>query len=389
MLPAVVSVNLNVVDNQGSGTVFMNDVAILGGGVVGLFTARRLAREGWRVTLFEARQLGAGASGSAVGVLPAPRLSQSAFSRLSREGGDSYGAIAAELLEETGIDTGYRPCGCIHLRHELPSDPERELTFWKNSGVEASWRGRDRIEELIPGYGGEEAFGLELDREAIIDPASLLAALRSSCLRLGVELVEETGRLELSEESGRAVLPEPWSSRLGPRSRVVVTAGSWTSHAVEPLGSRRVDVGPVRGQAIELELPPPGCVVHFALAGSGNAYYLVPKPGGRTWVGSTVEEAGYDESTTPHGLAELLVAARTILPAATEEVVSRQWAGLRPKAMRLGGPFIGRWPGIENLWIATGNFKTGIIQAPATARILCDAMIGGGEIDESFALLGG
>ena len=59
MLPAVVSVNLNVVDNQGSGTVFMNDVAILGGGVVGLFTARRLAREGWRVTLFEARQLGA------------------------------------------------------------------------------------------------------------------------------------------------------------------------------------------------------------------------------------------------------------------------------------------------------------------------------------------
>ena len=170
---------------------------------------------------------------------------------------------------------------------------------------------------------------------------------------------------------------------------MVVAAGCWTPHAVEPLGSRRVDVGPVRGQAIELELPPPGCVVHFALAGSGNAYYLVPKPGGRTWVGSTVEDAGYDESTTPHGLAELLVAARTILPAATEEVVSRQWAGLRPKAMRLGGPFIGRWPGIENLWIAAGNFKTGIIQAPATARILCDAMIGGGEIDESFALLGG
>ncbi|MEC8896321.1 MAG: FAD-dependent oxidoreductase [Planctomycetota bacterium] len=366
----------------------MKDVAILGGGVVGLFTARRLALEGWRVTLLEARRVGGGASGSAVGVLQAPRLSQSAFSRLSREGGDSYGTIAAELFEETGIDTGYQPCGCIYLRHELPSDPDRELAFWKNSGVEASWCGGDRVEELIPGYGGEQAFGLELDREAVIDPASLLAALRASCLGLGVELIEETGHLELEEESGLAKLPEPWASRLGAEPLVVVAAGCWTPAAVEPLGLERVALEPVRGQAIELELAPPACVVHFSLAGSGNAYYLVPKPGGRTWVGSTVEEAGYDESTTPHGLAELLVAARTILPAATEDLVSRQWAGLRPKAMRLGGPFIGRWPGVENLWIAAGNFKTGIIQAPATARILCDAMTGGCEIDQSFSLLG-
>lgn len=363
------------------------DVAILGGGVVGLFTARRLAREGWSVTLFDARRVGGGASGSSVGVLQAPRLSQSAFSRLSREGGDSYGGIANELFQETGIDTGYRLCGCIHLRHEMPDDPGRELAFWRDSGVEASWRDRSRIEELIPGYGGDEAFGLELDREAVIDPASLLEALRDSCLRSGVELVEETGRLELVERSGRATLPEPWASRLGRRTRVVVTAGCWTPGVVEALPSRQVALEPVRGQAIELDLPPPACVVHFSLSGSGNAYYLVPKSEGRTWVGSTVEEVGYDESTTTHGLAELLVAARTILPAATEESVSRHWAGLRPKAMRLGGPFIGRWPGIDNLWIAAGNFKTGIIQAPATARILCDAMTGAGEIDASFALL--
>ena len=78
---------------------------------------------------------------------------------------------------------------------------------------------------------------------------------------------------------------------------------------------------PVRGQAIELEHPAPACVVHFSHAGSGSAYYLVPRPGGRIWVGSTVEEGGYEDSTTPHGLAELLVAARSVLPGIGVEVI--------------------------------------------------------------------
>ena len=361
-------------------------VAIIGGGVVGLFVARRLASGGGGVTLLEARQVGGGSSGAAVGVLQAPSPARSALAGLSREGAESYAAIAGELLEETGIDTGYRRCGCVHLRHELPRDPEKEVARWAGAGVGAAWCDRDRIEELIPGYGGEEPVGLELDREAVIDPASLVAALAASCRARGVEIIEEAGSLTLSGESERAALPEPWAGRLGSQVEVVVASGSWTPYVVESLGPPGVAVEPVRGQAIELEHPAPSCVVHFAHAGSGNAYYLVPRSDGRIWVGSTVEEAGYEDTTTPHGLAELLVAARSVLPGIGEGDVRRQWAGLRPKAMRRGGPFIGRWPGLENLWIAAGNYRSGILQGPATARVLCEALAGEGEIDESFAL---
>ena len=246
---------------------------------------------------------------------------------------------------------------------------------------------RERIEELVPGYGGEESIGLELDREAVIDPPSLLAALEASCRKRGVKIIEEAGRLELRERDGRVLLPRDLAPQMETGTRVLVAAGSWTPAAVEPLGPGRVPVAPVRGQAIELDQPPPACVVHFCLAGSGAAYYLVPKPEGRTWVGSTVEEVGYDDSSTPHGRAELLVAARSVLPDLREEAVRRQWAGLRPKALRRGGPFIGRWPGVEDLWIAAGNYRSGILQGPATARILCEAMEEGRDIDESFALL--
>ena len=361
-------------------------VAILGGGVVGLFVARRLASEGWEVTLLDARRVGGGARGAAVGVLQAPNPSRSALAGLSREGAESYGAIAGELLAETGIDTGYRLCGCVHLRRELPRDPGKELARWAGAGVGAAWCDRGRIEELIPGYGGEEPVGLELDGEAVIDPPALVAALAASCRARGVELIEDAGSLALTGQSARAVLPEPWASRLGPEARVVVSSGSWTPGVVESLGSPGVAVEPVRGQAIELEHPAPACVVHFSHGGSGSAYYLVPRPGGRIWVGSTVEEVGYEDSTTPHGLAELLVAARSVLPGIGEGDVRRQWAGLRPKAMRRGGPFIGRGPGLENLWIAAGNYRSGILQGPATARVLCEALTGAGEPDESFAL---
>lgn len=364
-----------------------SEVAVLGAGVVGLFVARRLAGQGVKVTLFDAGTTGSGASGAAVGVLQAPAPSRSALGALSREGAEAYASLAPELFEETGIDTGYRPCGCIHLRRELPRDPQRELERWAQSGVKAAWCERERIEELVPGYGGEESIGLELDREAVIDPPSLLAALEASCRARGVKIIEEAGRLELGEKDGRVLLPESWASRMGPGTRVVVAAGSWTPAVVESMGAGRVPVAPVRGQAIELEHPPPACVVHFCLAGSGAAYYLVPKPEGRIWVGSTVEEAGYDNSITPHGRAELLVAARSVLPGTGEEAVRRQWAGLRPKALRRGGPFIGRWPGVGNLWIAAGNYRSGILQGPATARILCEAMEDGREIDQGFALL--
>ena len=251
------------------------EVAVIGGGVVGLFVARRLAMQGVRVTLFEAGSPGSGASGAAVGVLQAPAPARSALGALSREGAEAYVSLAPELFEETGIDTGYRLCGCIHLRRELPRDPQREVERWAYTGVKASWCERERIEELVPGYGGEESICLELDREAVIDPPSLLAALEASCRARGVEIIEEAGRLELAEKDGRALLPQPWASRMGEDTRVVVAAGSWTPAVVKSLGAGGVAVAPVRGQVIELEHPPPACVVHFCLAGSAT---MIPLP---------------------------------------------------------------------------------------------------------------
>ena len=86
------------------------------------------------------------------------------------------------------------------------------------------------------------------------------------------------------------------------------------------------------------------------------------------------------------GLEQLLVAAQSMFGAEVRNRVPEHWAGIRPKAMRHGGPLLGQWPGRPQLWIATGHYRTGLLVGPATASMVVDAMLGGAQIPESFSI---
>jgi glycine oxidase len=366
-----------------------DSIHIIGAGAIGLFAARELAGRGSKVVVLESRRIGDGASGAAVGVLQAPTWSGSALAELSRSSFDLYRDVARELLDETDVDIGYQFCGCVRLWESLPRRPAREVAKWRRAGVDARWCERDRLEELIPGYGGRASWGLEMDREAVVHPGSLLEALSASCRKRGVEIRENVGPVQVCpRDDGRAVVIANGQEIERASGTILVTSGSWTEIVTELLPTRATPMMPVRGQVLELRAASPRCVVHFEMPGSGNAYYLVPRGDDGFWIGSTVEEVGFDEATTSEGRAELFVAVREVFPDLDVETISRQWAGLRPKALRLGGPFIGRWPGIDDLWIAAGHYRTGVTQSPGTAKILADALLAGVEVNPSFALVG-
>jgi glycine oxidase len=349
-------------------------VTVIGGGVVGLSAARELAGRGVRVAVVDVRRIGHGASARSVGVLSAPTRAKSAFARLCRQGYESYPELALALREETGVEIGYRECGCVHLLGRPPANVDRRAARWRDAGVGVELLGRDGIESAIPGFGGRFAAALELDREALVEPERLIQALRASCASRGVELREE------------ATLPPIRELEGGERGAVVLAAGCWSGLLALELGGPPLRVEPARGQALEIDHPAPRRIVHFDASFNGKGYFLVPRGEDRVWVGSTVEDAGFDESTTAAGREELLAAAREVLPGLAGEDIVRHWAGLRPKALRRGGPFLCRWPGPGNLWVACGHYRSGILTAPATARLLADAMIKGEPLPEAFAL---
>jgi glycine oxidase len=155
---------------------------------------------------------------------------------------------------------------------------------------------------------------------------------------------------------------------------VVLAAGPWTE-----LLARRVNAAvptpPMRGQMIAYR----STSVHHAVWGEDG--YLVPKPRGFIFAGATVEDAGFRKRTTASGLAGLQRAAAGMIPALRHTDVVSSWAGLRPGSPD-GLPILGRVPDRENVFVAGGHFRNGILLAPVTGRLMTQLICEGRtEID--------
>jgi glycine oxidase len=152
--------------------------------------------------------------------------------------------------------------------------------------------------------------------------------------------------------------------------RWVLAAGSWTGGLAKTFGLA-LDTRPIRGQIVLLRLPRP---VITRIVNRGLDY-LVQRPDGRLLVGSTIEDVGFDPTTTPDTVARLEHVARSLLGPLPGSVVERSWAGLRPGSPD-GRPTIGPIPDLDNAFITAGHFRAGLHQSTGSAVLLADLMTG-------------
>jgi glycine oxidase len=96
--------------------------------------------------------------------------------------------------------------------------------------------------------------------------------------------------------------------------------------------------------------------------------YLVPRNDGRILAGSTAERLGFDRDVTAGGMKKILTGAIELIPAFAKARIEATWAGLRPDSpdhLPILGP-----TDVEGLLMATGHFRSGIVLAPLTARLV-------------------
>ncbi len=361
-------------------------VVILGGGIVGLCLARRLAGLGVSVILVERHRVGAGASGAAAGILPAPMWRRSAYQRACGASYDGYSAFLDELQAETGVAIESIESGMLYLAETDDDAADLAGTFARADVATCPGRWYDARELAREFAGLSPALrgGLFLERTARVHPPDLLAALRRSASARGVDLREGFDDVRLERvsdgaEKGVDVLLERSGDveRLaGPRVTgpsvtrysVVVCAGAWTTELLERAGlPLEAPIVPVRGQMLALRCAePPPCMLDI------GGVYLIPRPDGTLWVGATVEEVGFDDSTTATGAEELLDRARAALPSLQPTDVLRHWAGLRPKVLRRGGPILAE----GDVWVVAGHYRSGILLGPRDADLIAGRLVG-------------
>lgn len=347
------------------------DVAIVGGGVIGLSSAWRLSQQGVSVTVFDPEP-GSGASTVAAGMLSPvteARLGEEELLQLGMASLARWHGFADELEGVSGSKVGYRANGTVVValdaddRALLSDVVDRE----RSMGLTVDDVSGQELRKLESGLAPQIRRGAFAADERSVDPIALVDALLSAVRTAGVALCPQrvaTIDVAAGTKAGGVILDDGERVAAG---TVVLAAGSW-SPGVTSLAPVAVPVRPVKGQVLTLRQRSDDVVVRHTVRGyaRGAAIYLVPRDDGRLVCGATVEERGWDATVTAGGAYELLRDVLSLFPGLDEAELVNVRSGFRPGTPD-DRPLLGP-SGVEGLIIATGHYRNGILLTPVTAE---------------------
>jgi len=361
-----------------------DSVVIVGGGIVGMVTAYYLAKGGVPSVVIERDAIGSHASGFAYGGLspvsgfgiPGP------LAEIAQDGMRLHRELALSVVEETGIGIDFRVRPSLALAFTETDVQRLQAALpWqqRQPGYTVRWLDASEAHRVEPRISDETIGAVAIEGTADVEPYRLVLALTRAAERLGVTV--RHGRVVGLRREGERVTGVILERDEVACSSVVLALGPWSGETSAWLDVP-IEVRPLKGQILRLQAPGPpvACSV-----GWGHNY-ATTKTDSLLWAGTTEEEAGFDEESTPEARDEIGGALVRMLPAMAEAQVVHQTACLRPLASD-GLLLLGRVPGREHVYMATGAGRKGILYGPAMGRAIADLILTGSTkiALESFA----
>ena len=370
------------------------DVIVVGGGVIGCAVAYELARRSVDVLLIDKSLPGRASSASAGGLWPIGEavglgcgiiqhattaddssldnleLLPEQFREFLKKSNSYFPELADELEKLTEVDIEFEVgAGLLFLFH---SEEERKFvqrvaaTISENRCLEML--NPNEVRRVEPHVTGDLLGAVLLSGEHQVNPMLLTEAFKRAAITLGARVLHDTQVTALRREGDRIagvlVGDELFSCEM-----VVNAAGAWAGKLANT-ANLTVPVFPVRGQILLTHELPHTLNACISTAGC----YLAQKQHGEILIGSTTEDAGFDVSVTQEAITRLARSAVQSLPMLQNVGIKRIWSGLRPGTSD-ELPILGPVDGIEGYVNATGGFRTGIVAAPLTARIVAQCVL--------------
>ncbi len=349
-------------------------VVIIGGGIVGCLSGYLLSRRGFSVTLMETDTLGSHASGFAFGGLdpltgaglPEPLLEFSLF---------CYGRhryLAHDFRESVGIDCQFQVRDRLNLAFDEAevADAQEALTWMPSvQGFNARWLDGDEARKVEPQVNPACLGAIHQQGTGAVEPYRMtLAAVRAG-EREGMKMLNRraTG---LESEGGSAIGVLYDGGRVD-AAAVVLAMGPWTKEASEWCGVP-IPIEPLKGQILRLRSQQQPLSVGLNYRGS----YAASKPDGLLWAGTTEEHDGFNEIPSSAGRDSIMEDLLTMVPGLSNAELAQHTACLRPVTPD-GMPIVDQLPGWDNLYVATGAGRKGILWSPGMAQALADLVTHG------------
>ncbi len=349
------------------------DVLIVGGGILGCATAYFLAKEGIRSTVLEREAVASCASGFAAGLLN-PLHGAGIPGPLEPFAWESFRLhldIIDQITEESGVDPHFAPYPCMW---SIFDDSEEtvcgELLQRANRFPEfpARWLNEGEVRSVEPRISNAVVKGMYLEGIRQVEPYQYTLALAQAAEKNGAAI--RNGVVRGLKSSGGRVMGVITDGGEIDCGAVVLAMGPWTCQAGEWLGIP-IPVEPLKGQILRLQSDEEPLASSLYRVGGG---YIASKADGLIYAGTTEERVGYDSSPSTEARERIMGLALDILPFLEEARLALQTACLRPLSAD-GLPIIGKAPGWEGVYVATGAGRKGILLGPAMGRAIADLIV--------------
>ena len=393
------------------------DVAVIGGGSVGLMAALELARRGFRTVVLErAGDLLSSCSAGSAGLLsPAhstPLATASAvregirhmlrrdspFSMRPRPGLVTWllrfmlaaradrvrtgTAVIRELsfrslelhqaLDDEGLDTGFRPIGALNVYETEPAFAAGRLESEVLARYEIKSQVLDPAEarELEPALSDRIVGGVLYPDEAQCEPERFMRAAAEAARAAGVRVVTHAEVFELRTHSRRVTVLETAVGEVRPRE-VVVANGAWAAKVARRAGvTLPIEGG--KGYHVDLERSPSDPAIPVYMQ---EARVIATPFDDRLRLAGTLQLTGLDMRVDRVRVGATLNAGVRTLRGIDASRVTGVWRGIRPCTPD-GLPVIGRSERVTNVVFAAGHAMKGLHLAPGTGRLVAELVAG-------------
>lgn len=361
-----------------------NDISIVGGGIVGLSIAIDLKLRGANVTVLS-RDFAASATNAAAGMLApqAESIAPGPLLDLSLKSRSLYPDWIDKLEELTGSPTGYWPCGILGPVYQTTSESganqDPSLTPPSEGGEQdrtpSYWLDRATIHQYQAGLGADIVGAHWYPEDGQVDNRALGRTLRIAAQELGVELRDGVVVEAFQQRQGRVISLRTNAGELRAGHYILAT-GAWSNQLLP------IPVYPKKGQMLCVQVPGVRSGNDASLPVSelplqrvlySPDTYIVPRRDGRIVIGATSEDVGFAPGNTPKEMQGLLKRAIRLYPQLEDYPIQEFWWGFRPATpdeLPILGP-----SHCENLTLATGHYRNGILLAPVTAALIAEWVV--------------
>lgn len=400
----------------------MSKAIIIGGGVIGLFSAYYLQKSGWEVEILEQGDLSDNCSFGNAGMvtpshfvpLASPGMveqgirwmfnSKSPFyvkpslnseligwglkfvkSATKKHAERSAGVLRdisllskdlyREFEKETAIDFGLKDKGILMLfKTAKMEDEERHLVEKAtNLGLDAQYLTAEECQKLQPDIELDILGAVHYYCDAHMYPNKLMAELVKYLEAEGIKIHRHTEVTEINHDAG-------WITSVITKDReftgdvYLVAGGAW-SPAIAKLAGLKIPLMPGKGYSFMVHNPVKKMTIPSILC---EAKVAVTPMNGSIRFGGTMEIGKINDKINMNRVKGIVESVPQYFPDFKLPVPDRKdiWFGFRPCSPD-GLPYIGLSKKYQNLAIATGHAMIGLSLAPATGKLIADAFNGG------------